>query len=484
MGKYMKKLRERVEDFCREYQLLEPGDGVVAGLSGGADSVCLLKLLASLREAYGLSIAAVHVNHGIRGEEAGRDEAFAVELAASLGIPCRVFREDIPAMAAAGGMSEEEAGRIYRYQCFRAVAEELGFQKIAVAHHRDDQAETVLFQMLRGSGLRGLCGMRPKNGAVIRPLLCISRAQIEEALEEEGTAYCQDGTNQQTEYSRNLLRHRVLPVMEEINQGAGLHLADTAEKLWQVMDYIDGRSLESYERLVESGDGCCRVSQEQLLALPEVLQGEVLLRMIGHAAGQRKDIGSVHVRLLQELAGGGTGKSLSLPYGLQAVTSYGELRIGKEGRALGETEESLGSLDLRAGIPVETGITYEILHPGGILYTIVFEKRRKENLSSFNAKNYCTKFFSYDRMDCMPVLRYPERGDFLWLDGDGRSKRLSRLFIDEKLPADRRERTPVLALGHHIVWIPSLGRVSAGFYVQDNTKELLCADIVTVRNCQ
>ena len=337
--------------------------------------------------------------------------------------------------------------------------------------------------------------MRPRNGAVIRPLLCISREEIEEALNKEGIAYCQDTTNQQTEYSRNMLRHRVLPVMEEVNRGARSHLADTAEKLWQVMDYIDDRSRESYEKIVESGKDCCRVGQEKLLALPEVLQGEVLFLMIEHLAGRRKDITSVHVKLLQELAGGGTGKSLSLPYGLRAVTSYGELRLVREGKASEETEPeySLGIADLRAGIPVETGITYKIPLSEGILYEIVFDKGNKgnifsenialENISSFNVKNYCTKFFSYDRMVCMPVLRYPERGDVLWLDADGRSKRLSRLFIDEKLPADRRALTPVLAVGHHIVWIPSLGRVSAGFYVRDDTQELLCANIVTVRNC-
>lgn len=480
----MKKLQERVMEFCRKYNLLEQGDGIVVGLSGGADSVCLLALLASLQRTYGLSIAAVHINHGIRGQEAYQDEEFAVNIAASLDIPCHVFREDIPAVAARDGMSEEEAGRAYRYQCFQTVREELGYQKIAVAHHQDDQAETVLFQMIRGSGPRGLCGMRPRNGTVIRPLLCISRKEIEEALNQEGIAYCQDATNKQTEYSRNKLRHKALPVLEEVNDGAGLHLADAAEKLWQVMDYIDGKSLESYKRIVERKEGSCQVNIEKLLALPKALQGEVLLRMMEYLAGRRKDITSVHVRLLQKLAEGGTGKSLSLPYGLKAVTSYGELKIVKEGQALEETEpgHSKDVPGLRAGIVVEPGVAYRIPQPEGILYEILFYRDKKEKLSSFHVKNYCTKFFSYDRMDCMPVLRYPERGDFLWLDADGRSKRLSRLFIDEKLPVDRRDTTLVLAVGHHIVWIPSLGRVSAGFYVQDDTVEMICANIVTVKN--
>ena len=185
----------KVKSFIEDNGLVKYGDKIIAGVSGGADSVFLFLVLVALAGEYNLSLCAVHINHGIRGEEALRDEKFTESFVQGLGYRCRIFYKDIPALAAELKVTEEEAGRKYRYECFESVRKELGYNKIAVAHHKDDQAETVLFQLLRGSGIKGLGGMRPKNGSIIRPLLGIRRAEIEEALMEEGTGYCIDSTN-------------------------------------------------------------------------------------------------------------------------------------------------------------------------------------------------------------------------------------------------------------------------------------------------
>ena len=188
----------KVKDFIREHALVDYGDKIVAGVSGGADSVFLFMVLAELAKEYSLSLCAVHVNHGIRGEEALHDEDYTKNFVQGLGYECKVFYKDIPALARSLKITEEEAGRVYRYECFENVRESLGFDKVAVAHHKDDQAETVLFQLFRGSGIKGLGGMRPGNGNIIRPLLGIRRCEIEEALLAEGTGYCVDCTDRKS----------------------------------------------------------------------------------------------------------------------------------------------------------------------------------------------------------------------------------------------------------------------------------------------
>lgn len=443
----------------------------MAGLSGGADSVFLLYALARLKNRWGLRLCAVHVNHGIRGEEALRDQNYAQAFAEKMGIPCRVYQEDIPKLAREWHMTEEEAGRVYRYQCFEVCRKELGFQKIAVAHHQNDQAETILFQLLRGSSLRGLGGMRPKREKVIRPLLEISRKEIEEALQEEGITYCQDATNGQDIYARNLLRNRVIPYLQkEIQPEAVSHIARTGTHLQEAMEYIDAQRDEAYERLVQRDEGKCSMNYTDYAALPKILQREVILRMIEELAGRRKDITSTHVQMICELFEGRTGRKNTLPYGLQAEKSYDILSISVEE---GKYEESIEPDYLCEEIVF--GKEYEIMLEEGNIFRVIFEKQKGEKFSQSNLKNHCTKCFDYDRMVTMPRFRYPEEGDYLWLDETGKTKKLSRLFIDKKVDSDQRKRTLVLAEEHHVLWVPALGRCSAYYYVSDRTKEVVYA---------
>ena len=172
----------QVKEYMKEYHMAEAGDGILAAVSGGADSVCLLLVLKELETELGIHVAAFHLNHGLRGEEADRDEKYVRELCAELEVPLKVVREDVRAFAAEERMSEEEAGRVLRYRYLNEAAEELGCNKIAAAHHKDDHAETVLMNLFRGTGLRGLGGIRPVRGNVIRPILHVTRQEIETYL--------------------------------------------------------------------------------------------------------------------------------------------------------------------------------------------------------------------------------------------------------------------------------------------------------------
>ncbi|HIR44157.1 MAG TPA: tRNA lysidine(34) synthetase TilS, partial [Candidatus Ventrisoma faecale] len=187
-------MRERFLTYIRENDMLDPGGRVIVALSGGGDSVCLLHLLASCREELETQLLAVHVHHGIRGDEAGRDASFARALCERLGVPFILRREDVPELAARRGLSLEEAGRETRYRIFEEERLRCGASCVAVAHHMDDSAETILNNLFRGTGLAGLSGIAPVRGTVIRPLLCFRRQEIEHYLEAEGIEYCSDST--------------------------------------------------------------------------------------------------------------------------------------------------------------------------------------------------------------------------------------------------------------------------------------------------
>ena len=471
----MNSLYGVIEKYCKENTLFSYGDGIVVGLSGGADSVFLLHVLSKMQKQWGFKLMAVHVNHGIRGEEAQRDQEYARAFAESRGISCKVYQEKVPELAKKWHMTEEEAGRTYRYHCFEECRKELGYQKIAVAHHQEDQAETILFQILRGSSLRGLGGMRPKRGHIIRPLLGISRKEIEKALGEEQIAYCQDSTNLQDAYARNLLRNKVIPYLQkEIQPEAVSHIARLGSHLQEVMEYIDGQADEIYGRIVKKEQGKQSINAAEYTLLPSVLQRELVLRMIQELCGKKKDITAVHIQMVISLFKGETGKKIMLPYHIQAEKSYDILSLYVE-EQLGEDNTVLPYL----GEVIAFQKEYGILLADGKNGFVVFKKGAREKIPEDNWKKHCTKCFDYDRMGCMPKFRYPENGDYLWLDQTGRTKKLSRLFIDGKVSREQRRKTLVLAEGHHILWVPVLDRCSAYYYVTEKTKEVIYAYLGT-----
>lgn len=461
-----KNILQIIEKYCREKKLIHPGDGIVVGLSGGADSVFLLWVLSQLKEKWKLRLQAVHVNHGIREAEAEADEAFARQWAEQNGIPCQIYREDIPALARREKMTEEEAGRFFRYQCFAREREKMGYNSVAVAHHRDDQAETILFQMMRGSALRGMGGMRPVGNGIIRPLLCVSRAEIEGVLMEQKIPYCTDSTNSELSYSRNRLRKQVMPVLQEIQNGAGEHIAATGEYLQELMDYVDMQRDSLYESMVEENKGERRILLQDIQKVPAVLQREIIIRMVEETAGKKKDITAAHIRSLQNLLTAGTGKGVDLPYHVRGYRDYDGLVIcRKEDNISHEESDFCREICWEEPITVPIGMGENI--------SLSFQREEGESFRKRNLKKYCTKCFDYDKMVTMPIFRYAQPGDYFWLDRTGRTKKLSRYFIDRKVPRDRRGHILVLAEGHHVLWIPEYDRCSAYYYLSETTKQVM-----------
>ena len=459
-----RELEERVLSYMREKHMIEEKQAILAGVSGGADSVCLLLLLCSLKSRLDLRLFVVHVEHGIRGEESLADARFVRDLCKRLSVPCQVCPVDVPGRAKRLGQSLEEAGRTARYEIFEREARALEERhsrkcRISVAHNAYDNAETMLYHLARGTGIRGLAGIPPVRGRIIRPLLALKREEIEAYLEEKGQKFCRDATNETDLYRRNRIRHRILPVMEELNPEAVRHMGRTGEMLgeldaWlqEVADRVLGEAVEP--------DG---LRKEPLRKLPEPLRREVLHRWIARIWGENRDISCRHVEALAELLEAPAGKEIWLPGGRRVISTYRHLTTAEEdGR-----EPVVGAVMLSGRQLTEQG-TMEMAAGG---YRFSFALRRWEKNAEIPRKFY-TKWFDYDKIKDDFEIRNRQPEDYLVIDDQGRRKPLNRYFIDEKVPRDRRDALPLLACGHHVIWVPGY-RISAYYKVDETTENIL-----------
>ena len=288
------KLVKNVYETIMASGMICQGDSVVVGVSGGADSVCLLSVLKNLQMSMALQLTAVHIHHGLRGEAADRDRDFVTALCEDMQIPCVCFQADIRAMAREQHLSEEEAGRKFRYDCFEEVRQERQASKIAVAHHRDDLAETVLLNLFRGSGLKGLSGIPMMRGCIVRPLLDVGRADIEAYLGRQGMSYRNDATNFETEYTRNRIRLNILPyVTEHINQAAVSHIAETAAIASDICRYVENQAAAIGKSIIQwNGEAECLTAEIDAAAFVGqdiAIQRELLRQVLERTAGQLKD---------------------------------------------------------------------------------------------------------------------------------------------------------------------------------------------------
>ena len=448
----------------REHEMTAPGDAVIVALSGGADSVCLLTVLKQLATPEFL-LRAVHVHHGIRGAEADRDEAFAQKLCESLSVPLCVAYCHVPAYAAEHGLSEEEAGRILRYQVLEKEAgkweQELpagSRVKIALAHHRDDNAETILHHLLRGSGLTGLAGIRPVQGRRIRPLLCVGREEIRAYLEAGHISWCEDSTNQSPDYTRNRIRSQVLPLLKTaVNEQAEEHILQAGQIIGQADAYLRQQAEEIWQEAV-----CGR--EEDLAAIPltafarqpEILKIYLIRHMLDQLHPGWKDIGSRHFTAIAELAGKPVGSRLDLPGGLMARTGY-------------ETLEIVRKTERKVSVKTESGADGEIHGRQTVpeLHMTVFSRQKDQEIP----KNQYTKWFDYDKIKGTLSVRTRRTGDYLILPSGG-SKTIARYMIDEKIPKEKREQILLLAEGSHVLWVVGF-RISEYYKIEEHTENIL-----------
>lgn len=446
----------------QEHHMTEKGDRVVIGVSGGADSMCLLFLMYELKERLEISPEVIHINHGIRGESADKDEEYVREQCAKLNIPFKSYRFDIPSIAEKEGLSLEEAGRIMRYRAFR---EEKG-DRIAVAHHAEDLAETLLFNLIRGTGIKGLAGIKPVSGDIIRPLLYFTRAEIEEYLKEKGVLFREDETNADISYARNRIRLNIIPEAERLNPSAVKHMLEAAEKSGEAWDFIE----EEGEKLFDRETDLSHMPETLILntvhisGAAGVLKKYVLKKSISLLAGMEKDITGRHVGDLEKLLSNVSGKALSLPYGIRVRKSFDTLIFSKNGTK----EETVGD---EIAFPVKEGEETKIILPGGErIKGYLTEKPEVIPIVTY------TKWLDYDKIKDHAVWRRRRPGDRISIAGG--SKKLKDYLIEERIPADERDSLYFLADEENVIWIPGL-RIGHEYKVTGETKRVLRVSIET-----
>ena len=446
---------QKTAEYMKQQNMAVEGETVVLGLSGGMDSVCLFHVLRTL----GYVLEAVHVNHGIRGAEADRDEAFVKALCQQYGVPIHSFSFNIPAISKEKHLSEEEAGRLVRRQVFEEVAKSIGGAKIALAHHGSDRAETFLFHLSRGTGVKGLGTMKSVEGAYIRPFLWAQRSEIEAYVKAQGYTYVEDSTNESVDYTRNKIRHEILPLLEEINPKSTMHICSAAEKLSAVSAFVDREAKKLCRLSAVFFEKEVQILKYAFYQGDEVLRVPVLQKCVEYLAGSLANITEEHWNRILALFEMQTGKEIQLPYRLSAVRTYEGIRLF--------FREEQASLE-----PVE--ITGEGVYEfGGKSFLVSIEEW--DEGKTFPIKSY-TKCFDYDKISEKVFLRTRESGDYLEINKDHGKKSLQDYLVNEKVAKEKRDQMILLADGSHILWVVEK-RISEYYKVTKDTKRVLTVQI-------
>ena len=454
------QIYERVRAFAEKNRIFDACSLVVAGISGGGDSMAMLDLLQRMQKEYGYELRVVHVNHGIRGEEAERDQKLVEKICNDRGICFQAYVYDVPALSVQWKNGLEEAGRKVRKESFckemeKADGVDSGRKMIALAHNKNDRAETMLHHLCRGTGLRGLSPMKPRKDGIIRPVLCLERREIDEYLKERQIPCALDSTNLEDEYTRNRIRHHLIPVLEsEINERAVSHMTETAELIGQAETYLSeqGKSLAEKARTKEK----CFLFEDDFFKKEEILQKYAIREAIEQLAGHCRDLSMLHIKKVIDLYGSRTGTMISLPFAILAERTYEGIRLSVKKK---ETKKEKN--EYRLPVPGEMECMY------GKFETKIFAWSDQKICE----KKY-TKWLDYDKIKYDISVRTRREGDYLIVNSAGQRKKISRCMIDEKIPRELRDEIPLAAVGNEILWLVG-GRINERYKITSETKNVL-----------
>ena len=455
---------EKVKEFIIKNSLINKEDKVLVALSGGPDSVCLLHCLYSLKDDLNIKIGAAHVNHMLRGEDSLGDEEYSKKLCESLNIDFYSKGIDINEIAKNKSISVEMAGRESRYDFFEKIKKEYNYNCIAVAHNENDQAETVIMNLMRGTGIEGLCGIRPKRkGDIIRPILCLSRLEIEKYCEENKLNPRIDKTNLENIYSRNKIRLDILPYMKENFNEDIIQTINRMSKLIQVdNDFIEKESNKSYEKY-------CLVSKSNIIIKKEAfhLDKAIITRVIKRSffdfTGVFNNFEMKHIYEVLDLAKNTTNKKISLPNNIISENVYGDIYLRKK-NSIKEKEDVKELLTFRKDDINGLSKIYDN-------YIINLEVIICKNNIEFS-NNVLIKYFDYDTIEEKLEIRKRRNGDRITPLGMKGSKKLKDILIDLKIPIEKRNEIPIVTFDDEIAWVVGY-KVSEKFKVKKETQKIL-----------
>lgn len=428
-----------------KHSMLSRGEGVLVGLSGGPDSVCLLVMLDRLRGHFGINLYASYVDHGLRPGETPAEIEFCTRLCLSLNIPFSVKSVDVKSFVKERGLNKQEAARELRYKALNEAAHKAGASRIALGHTADDQAETVIMRLLRGAGTLGLSGIPPVRKNIIRPIIGIERKEIERFLDTEKIGFLIDSSNLKDKYMRNRIRSTVMPALKGLGPDMALTIARTADLFREEDNYLELQVTKALMKLIgRKTDTAIELLVSPLERMDKALLRRIIRRAVSAVEGLR-GISFIHIEALLGLVKSGqAGDRLYLPRGVRAIKGYSTLTITSDHTATVETHVIEGPGDV-------------VLREASMVLSCKYvDSRELAPLCSGEVKGDDGRkaaLFDAAALSFPLQIRSRRPGDYFYPSGFGKKKKLQDFFVDEKVPRDLRDGIPLLLSDEKIVWI-------------------------------
>jgi tRNA(Ile)-lysidine synthase len=463
-------LVDKVAAAITKHSMLSGGEKVLVGLSGGPDSVCLLSVLHSLRERLILEISAVYVDHGLRPRETGKEIEFCKNLCGRLNVPFFTKTINVKSYAQDRKMNMQEAARQVRYGVFEEISNNIGARRIALGHTADDQAETLLMRLFRGSGPTGLSGIPPVRIDIIRPLIETGRAEIEGFLKDEKIEFIVDSSNLKEHYLRNRIRLSLVPMLREYNPDIIKTLSKTAAIFRDEEKYFEIIVTKALMKLISrKTDSRIELFLSPLEVMDKAIMRRLLRRAIDDTKGLR-GISFIHIEdIIDLIKTGDSGDRIYLPQGIRVIKEYATLILTSEPPVtLGTYSLTVpGEVILKeAGILIKSSLVTE-----SELHTTKRDKDRWTDSGVFDA----------DKLTSPLVVRPRKDGDFFYPAGFGRRKKIQDFFVDEKVPRDERKRVPLIISGNDIIWVVGY-RGDDRFKVGEETEKVVRFEVKKIRD--
>ncbi|HBY21706.1 MAG: tRNA lysidine(34) synthetase TilS [Clostridiales bacterium GWE2_32_10] len=431
---------DKVKRTIQKYTMIKKGDKIVVGVSGGADSMSLLNLLIKFKNEYNIEIIVVHINHGIRGSEADRDEHLVKKYCDDNDILVYIFKTNVAEHANKLHITIEEAGRELRYEKFKEILKKENANKIAIAHNKNDSVETVFINMIRGTGLKGLLGIGVVNGDIIRPLIECDRHEIELYCTQNNIDYIVDSTNNENIYTRNKIRNELIPyIKENLSQRVIDNIFRMTTVLSKEDTYLDKEAFRVYAEAIKK----CReyyvdIDLKKLILCDEVIAKRVVRKALYEIAANRlKDINYEHINDIFNLIYKQSGKKINLPNNIVVERSFDVLKISLENTYKEEEYEyKINKFPCSINIE-ENKFTLELI----------------DNLENIiNTDN--VKYFDFDKINIDDLrIRNRREGDYIYLKSDKERQKLKKFFINNKISKEERNKLPILVQNNNVLWI-------------------------------
>ncbi|MBI5195405.1 MAG: tRNA lysidine(34) synthetase TilS [Nitrospirae bacterium] len=482
---FLKKAKETID----RYSMLSEGDHVLIGLSGGADSVCLTVILGKLQKDFNLGLSAVYVDHGLRPDETAGEESFCRTLCGTLGVEFHLKKIDVRGYAKEGKLNIQNAARELRYRVFGELLHEITASKIALGHNADDQAETFLMRLLRGSGQRGLSGIPPvrklqlevkseklrvnKNILIIRPLIEIERSEIEEFLFQNSSLFTfnsslpfmVDSSNRKKDYFRNRLRLTIMLELKKQSPEFVRSAVRTADIIREEDEYLELIVTKTLMKLISrKGGDSIELFLSPLENIDKALLRRVFRRAVDSVEGLR-EIDFIHIEdVIRLVKKGRSGDRIYLPRGIRVIKGYSTLVF---------TSKNTGMKLPHCTFAVPGNLE---LKQAGIVLKAQMQEKIQDELSDGRS----SAVFDFDKLQIPLEVRARGNGDYFYPAGFGKKRKLQDFFVDSKIPRDERDAVPVLISGKDIIWVVG-HRADERFSAKEDTKKFLVVKVIPLQ---